>query len=107
MGRPADAETILLEAIDRFPAEAWPTVECAFLARKQQDRAGEAEHWAAVRAGWPDRLDGYAGGAEALAALGRHDEAAELRAEHQRRPAQQVDDAVESPDDQAPARVRQ
>jgi tetratricopeptide (TPR) repeat protein len=85
MGRPADAETILLEAIDRFPAEAWPTVEYAFLARKQQDRAGEAERWTAVRAGWPDRPDGYAGGAEALTALGRHDEAAEIRAEHQRR----------------------
>ena len=81
-GRPADAETILLAAIDRFPAEAWPRVEYAELANTQQDWTAAEARWAAVRAAWPGRQDGYLRAAEALAALGRQDEAAQLRAEH-------------------------
>ena len=83
MDRPADAETILLAAIDRFPAEPWPRVEYAALANTQQDWTAAEARWAAVRAAWPDRRDGYLRGAEALAGLGRQDEAAQLRAEHQ------------------------
>jgi predicted Zn-dependent protease len=89
IGRDAEAETLLLAAIGRFPAEAWPTVEYASLAHNRQDwaAAAAAARWAAVRAGWPDRPDGCLRGAEALAGLGQHDEATELRAEHQRRSA--------------------
>jgi tetratricopeptide (TPR) repeat protein len=87
MARFADAETILRAAIDRFPAEAWPAVEYASLAQTQEDWAAAAERWATVRAGWPDRPDGYVRGAAASAALGRHDEAVELKAELQRRSA--------------------
>jgi tetratricopeptide (TPR) repeat protein len=87
MGRHADAELILLSAIDRFPAEAWPAVEYASLAHIQQEWAAAAARWATVRAGWPDRQDGYLREAEALAALGRKDEAAQLRAELQHRSA--------------------
>ena len=79
MDRPADAETILLAAIDRFPAEAWPRVEYADLANTQQDWTAAEARWAAVRAAWPDRQDGYLRAAEALAALGRQDEATQLR----------------------------
>ena len=80
--RPADAETILLVASERFPAEAWPRVEYAALSNTQQDWTAAAAHGAAVRATWPDRRDGYIRGAEVLALLGRQDEAAQLRAEH-------------------------
>jgi predicted Zn-dependent protease len=87
MGRPADAEIILLAAIDRFPSEAWPRVEHAALANSQQDWSAAEARWAAVRAGWPDRQDGYLRGAEALALLGRQDEAAQLRAEYRHQSA--------------------
>jgi tetratricopeptide (TPR) repeat protein len=82
MDRPADAETILLTAIDRFPTEVWPRVEYAELATTQQDWPAAEARWAAVRAAWPDRQDGYLRAAEALTALGRRDDAAQLRAEH-------------------------
>ena len=59
MGRPAEAETILLAAIDRFPAEAWPRVEYAEIANTQQDWTAAEARWAAVRAAWPGRQDGY------------------------------------------------
>jgi tetratricopeptide (TPR) repeat protein len=85
MGRHEDAEVILLAAIDRFPTEAWPAVEYASLATTRKDWEAAATRWAAVRAGWSDRQDGYLRGAEALAALGRQDEAAQLRDEHQSR----------------------
>jgi tetratricopeptide (TPR) repeat protein len=87
MGRWADAETLLLAAGGRFPAEAWPAVEYASLAHVRQDWAAAAARWAAVRAGWPDRPDGYLRGAEALVALGRQNEAVQLSAEHQRQSA--------------------
>jgi hypothetical protein len=82
MGRPADAETILLAAIERFPTEVWPRVEYAELAVTQQDWTAAEARWAAVRAAWPGRQDGYLRAAEALTALGRQDEATQLRAEH-------------------------
>ncbi len=79
LGRHEDAEAILLAAIDRFPEAAWPTLEYARLAHARRDWAAAAARWAAVRAGWPDRQDGYLRGADACAALGRLDEAAQLR----------------------------
>jgi tetratricopeptide (TPR) repeat protein len=85
MGRYEDAEVILLAAIDRFPTEAWPAVEYASLATTRHDWEAAATRWAAARVSWPDRQDGYLRGAEACAALGRQDEAAQLRAECQRR----------------------
>ena len=85
MGREADADAILLAAIDRFSDEAWPMIEHARLANRQKDWATAVTRWAGVRARWPDRNEAYVGGAAALAALGRQDEAAELKAEYQRR----------------------
>ena len=85
IGRFEDAEVILLAAIDRFPAEEWPAVQYASIAHTRRDWEAAATRWAAVRAGWPDRQDGYLRGAEACVALGRQDEAAQLRAEHQSR----------------------
>jgi tetratricopeptide (TPR) repeat protein len=85
MGRYEDAEAISLTAIDRFPAEAWPAVEYAQLAHTRHDWEAAAARWAAVRTSWPDRQDGYLRGAEACTALGRQDEAAQLRDECQRR----------------------
>ena len=83
MGRDADAEAILLAAIDLFPDEAWPAIEHATLASTQKDWAAAVTRWATIRARWPDRNEGYYRGAVALTALGRHDEAAQLTAERQ------------------------
>jgi tetratricopeptide (TPR) repeat protein len=85
MDRHADAEAILLAAIARFPAEAWPAVEYASVASTRQDWAAAAPRWDEVRSKWPDRQDGYRRGMEALAALERKEEVATLQAEHQRR----------------------
>ncbi len=85
MNRDLDAETILLSAIDRFPAEEWPPVEYALLATKRQNWAAAGTRWAAVRAGWPDRAAGYLRAADALTALGRHEQAEQIRAEHRHR----------------------
>jgi Tfp pilus assembly protein PilF len=85
MGRDTDAETVLQAAINRFRDEEWPTVEYALLATKREDWMAAEARWAAVRAGWPNRAAGYLRGADALAALGRQDEAKQLRAEHGRR----------------------
>jgi hypothetical protein len=90
MDRLIDAEAVLLAAIDRFPEEAWPRVEHASLAHTRKDWAVASTRWAVVRASWPDRLDGYLRGAEALAALGRPEQAEKLRAEHRLRIAPQT-----------------
>jgi tetratricopeptide (TPR) repeat protein len=90
MGRCTDAEAILLAAVDCLPSEQWPAVEYASLAHRGEDWSAAAARWAAVRAGWPNREDGYLRGAEALAAIGREDEAARLRAEYQLRTARQA-----------------
>jgi tetratricopeptide (TPR) repeat protein len=82
-----EAATILQAAIDRFPKEAWPTVDHASLAHMRQDWAAAAALWKAVRAAWPDRQDGYFRGAEAMTALGRTDEAAQLKAVYRDRSA--------------------
>jgi tetratricopeptide (TPR) repeat protein len=85
MGRDADAEIVLLAAIDRFSSAEWPTVEYALLASKRQDWAAAETRWTAVRKKWPDRPAGYVRGAEALAALGRQEDAEQLRVEHRLR----------------------
>jgi tetratricopeptide (TPR) repeat protein len=85
MGRYADAEAVLIAARDRFPAEPWPETEYATLDQLRKNWAAAAERWATVRARWPERKDGYGGGIQALAALGRKDEAARLSEEFKRR----------------------
>jgi tetratricopeptide (TPR) repeat protein len=80
LGRGADAERIAIAAINRFPDDAWPTVEYASIAHDQRDWEAAAKRWEAVRKGWPERTDGYLRGAEALTALGRLEAAAELKA---------------------------
>jgi tetratricopeptide (TPR) repeat protein len=79
-GRIAEAEEVLLAAIDRFPTEPWPAEEYAEIASQKQDWAAAEVRWAAVRERWSDREKGYTRGAEALIALGRSDEAAQLKA---------------------------
>lgn len=81
MQRYTDAEPVALEAMDRFPTEAWPLTEYAKLATDRKDWEQAVERWAAVRSGWPDRGDGYDCAAEALSRLGRQDEASPLAAE--------------------------
>jgi tetratricopeptide (TPR) repeat protein len=81
LGRYSEAEAILLAAAKRFPQQVWPMVDYASLASRQNNWEAAVTRWEAVRAGWPDRQDGYLQGAQALAALGREEEAAQLRAE--------------------------
>jgi len=85
MARQDEAEAVLQAAAKSFPNDEWPAVEHAMLASMRKDWSAAETRWAAVRAKWPERADGYLRGAEALAALGRQDEAAELRAEHKHR----------------------
>ena len=83
MGRTIEAEEVLVAAIDRFPTEPWPAEGYADIASKKQDWVAATERWATVRGRWPQREWGYIRGAEALTALGRLDEAAQLKARRQ------------------------
>lgn len=80
IGRDTEAEALLLTAIDKIPAEPWPAVEYAQRAHTQKAWEAAANRWAEVRAKWPHRPDAYYRAAEALEALGRREEAIELRA---------------------------
>ncbi len=84
MGRDTDLETVLVAAINRFPTEPWPEIEYAGLEHARKGRAAAATRWAVIRARWPDRRDGYVGGAQALTALGRNEEAAQVANELRR-----------------------
>jgi tetratricopeptide (TPR) repeat protein len=80
IGRDAEAETLLLAAMENIPAEPWPAVEYAQRAHTQKAWEAAANRWAEVRAKWPHRPDAYYRAAEALAVLGRHEEAIKLQA---------------------------
>ncbi len=83
MGRIAEAEEVLVAAIERFPNEPWPAEEYAEIASQRQDWVAAEVRWSAVRERWPQHERGYTRGAEALTTLGRADEAAQLREQRQ------------------------
>jgi len=80
-GRADEAERLLREAIARFPDRRSPLTEHAWLAQISRDWPAAVERWAAVRARFPDHAEAYVLAAQALAELGRHDEAEALLAE--------------------------
>ncbi|HET7884257.1 MAG TPA: tetratricopeptide repeat protein, partial [Acetobacteraceae bacterium] len=83
--RIADAEAAMVDAMDRFPTDAWPAINHASLASRRQDWTEAVTRWGWVRERWPDRAEGYLRSAEALAALGQKDEAENLRARYRER----------------------
>jgi tetratricopeptide (TPR) repeat protein len=78
-GRHDEADAVMREAIERFPDDWWPSFEYAQLAGRREDWHVAVERWAAFRARFPDREEGYGWGAAALASAGRHDEAGALK----------------------------
>jgi predicted Zn-dependent protease len=78
----AEADDVLRRAIARFPQDARPAIEYAELAHHRGDWPEAALRWEALRTAWPDRSEGYQRGAQALDALGRKEEAAQVRAQH-------------------------
>lgn len=80
MQRYDEAEAVTLEAMDRFPAEAWPATEYARIADRRKDWEAAVARWQRVREQWPKATEAYRQEAQALDALGRSDEAAEVRA---------------------------
>jgi tetratricopeptide (TPR) repeat protein len=94
LDRAAEADAALLDAVERLPDDAWPAIEHASLASKRHEWTDAAARWAWVRERWPERPEGYTRGAEALSALGRRDEAEEMRAAFRKRRQQAVDRSV-------------
>lgn len=79
-GRMDDAEAALREAVDRLPLDPDPAREFAQFAAARLDWPEAMARWAAFRKAFPNRPEGYEHGAEALVAIGRTEEAAQLRA---------------------------
>jgi len=75
LGRFDEAETLLRDAMARFPNDPGPAIGWAALSHGRQDWAAAAERWARLRAEFPQQAVGYALGAAALRALARHTEA--------------------------------
>jgi tetratricopeptide (TPR) repeat protein len=83
--RVEEAEAAMVDAMDRFPTDAWPAINHASLASRRQDWTEAVTRWGWVRERWRDRAEGYLRSAEALAALGQKDEAENLRARYRER----------------------
>ena len=78
LGRWEEAEALLTEARYRYPLLPEISISLARYAARRQDWGEATTRWARVLERWPDRPEGYAGGAEALKALGGDEEAAAL-----------------------------
>ncbi|GAB0115995.1 tetratricopeptide repeat protein [Acidisoma sp. 7E03] len=81
LGRLDEAAAILAEALLRFPAQAWPLAEQAWLARARADRAEAIRVAATLRTRFPENWTGYHVGAISLREAGRFDEAEAVLAE--------------------------
>ena len=78
MRRFDDAEAVLSEEGRRFLSSFELSTAAASLAMARQDWPVAEARWEAVRAGWPDRPNGYTDGATLLRDRGRLDEAEAL-----------------------------
>jgi tetratricopeptide (TPR) repeat protein len=81
MRRFDEAEALLIEASARFPEVRAPLVEHAWLAAARRDWAEAARRWALVRERFPEAIDGYLRGAQALSSLWQHEAAETLLTE--------------------------
>ena len=80
LGRSDDAEAMLLTFINRDLEAPEPALEYAMMAHGRSDWEEAARRWAFVRNRYPERTEGYTWGADAMAAVGDHDAASEIRA---------------------------
>lgn len=80
IGRQDEAEARLKAARYRHPASAEIAIVLARHAMRRGDWEAAVPAWETIRERWPDRAEGYHGGGDALAALGRHAEAEQVRA---------------------------
>ena len=80
-----EAQVLLEEAMEKANDDSRPWIEHAVLAQQRRDWAEAARRWEVVRTRFPDQPVGFNRGVAALAALGRHAEAEELKSEASRR----------------------
>lgn len=78
-GKQEEAEEILLGAVERITLVSEPTVEYARFAHGR-DWPEAVQRWAMVRDRFPERVEGYTWGGDALEAAGQPEEAARVRA---------------------------
>jgi predicted Zn-dependent protease len=79
LGRGNEAEEVLREGMELIPDDAALLVEYASIAHARGAFDKAAERWSDLRTRFPNHSDGYKRGADALVALGRVAEAAEIR----------------------------
>ncbi len=77
-GRQDEAEQLLAEAAERFPAHQQIATARAWLANHRRAWPEALNLWAAIRAKWPESAVGYHGGGYALRACGHLEEARAL-----------------------------
>ena len=94
--RTEEAEPILAEAIERFPAEPRLQLDWALLAHHRGDWRETASRWAKVRARFPDQTIAIWHGAAALSRLQQYDEAEALLADGRERFPKDIGIAIES-----------
>lgn len=75
LNRPDEAETVIAEALIRFPDQPGVWSEAAWLARMRGEAEVALERWAAMRRRFPDVPGGYGGALHTLIDLRRYDEA--------------------------------
>jgi tetratricopeptide (TPR) repeat protein len=85
LGERATANTILIEAIDRFHTESRPLDEFSNLIRRRGDQHAAVEAWSALRQACPFNEQAYIRGADALSQAGRREESEALLAEYRLR----------------------
>jgi tetratricopeptide (TPR) repeat protein len=80
LGRADEAEARLRAARHRHPAHPEMAIALARHAARRRSWEEAAREWELIRERWPAIPDGYLGGADALLALGRSEEAEQVRA---------------------------
>jgi tetratricopeptide (TPR) repeat protein len=85
LGATADAESILREAVDHFPAEPSPIESLGLLLLRRPDLNAAVEAFATMRNAFPDNRVSYIRQAEALTRAGRTGEAETVRSDERRR----------------------
>lgn len=80
-GQLEQADRILAEAVERFPRHSQLLTEYAKLAQEQEQWEQAARRWEKLRAAFPEEPEGYLGGAAALSALQRDEDADRLVAD--------------------------
>ena len=78
MARVDEAGALLQEAVQRFPDQAGPALELAWLNNRRRDFDAAIPVWDRIRRDFPNQVMGFTGGAQALRDSGRKAEAKAL-----------------------------